>query len=286
MAPTILELLRGYALPGFLIIGCAVYFLLVAITSPKLLITDFKAYRDLAFAKFWLAIAKSQAEEVPPALGEILATSHGVILDVGPGGGHHVFRFSNQQSITAIYGAEPSVDMHIALRDYAKKAGLGEKYKILSCGVEPESLIPALAREGLLGKDNSLGDGVFDEVVCIRVLCSVPKLDETVGVLYRCLKPGGRLVVCEHVVNDSNKGGNKVGRFFHKGGSKFGKFLQYFYMALGWSFWFGGCQLTRDTTAVLMKAAKADGGWAEVTLEEYDEWSIMPHIVGYCVKKT
>ena len=172
-----------------------------------------------------------------------------------------------------VYGAEPGVGMHAELAERAEKAGLGGKYKILACGAEPDSLIPGLAKGGLLDEKKTLGDGVFDEIVCIRVLCGVPQVQETVDVLYKCLKPGGRLVVCEHVVNNGEGGGNVVGWF-----------LQYLYMALGWSFFMGGCRLRRDTTALLMKAAEADGGWAEVQLERVDEWSTIPHIVGYCAK--
>ncbi len=52
-------------------------------------------------------------------------------VDVGPGAGHQLFRFSHPENITAIYGAEPGIDMHAALQGHAKKAGLGEKYKIV-----------------------------------------------------------------------------------------------------------------------------------------------------------
>lgn len=173
-----------------------------------------------------------------------------------------------------IYGAEPGVGMHAALRENASKAGLGDKYRILACGAEPESLIPALAKEGLLSEEKVLGNGVFDEIVCIRVLCGVPRVQEAVDVLYKCLKPEGRLVLCEHVVNPGNEGSSLVGWF-----------LQYLYMALGWSFFLGGCQLRRDTTTLLMKAGEADGGWEKVQLEKVDEWSTIPHIVGYCIKQ-
>jgi len=247
--------------------------------------TQLKAFRDLAFAKLWLTVGPVFAQVVPPILGEILSTSRGVILDIGPGSGDQVFRFSNKEDITMIYGVEPGTDLHLALRKNAKKAGLGERYKVLSCGAEPDSLIPALAVEGVLNKDNSVGDGVFDEVVCIRVLCCVPKPNDTVETLYRCLKPGGRLVICEHVVNENSKEGNKAGRFFHKGGSKLGHLLQFLYMALGWEF-FVGCNLMRDTTAIIVNAAKSDHGWGEVNLELFDEWSALPHVVGYCVKKS
>lgn len=205
----------------------------------------------------------------------MLANARGVILDVGPGAGDQLFRFSQPQNIEMIYGAEPGVDLHAALRRNAEKAKLGEKYKVLTCGAEPESLVPALAKERLLGKENSFANGIFDEIICIRVLCGVPKLQETIQTLYKCLKPGGRLVVLEHVINDDHKPGSVVSKFF-----------QHLYMALGWPFWAGGCELTRDTTAVLMKAAEVDGGWSEVKLEKLDEWSVIPHVVGYCTKKS
>jgi SAM-dependent methyltransferase len=240
-----------------------------------LLFSDFQSFRNRAFAKLWIAVGEDFAEDVPPTFDAILQASHGVILDVGPGAGHHAFRFSHPENIKAIYGAEPGVDMHASLHELAKAAGLEKKYKILTCGAEPESLIPALAREGLLGKEQSMADGVFDEVICIRVLCAVPNLNETVEGLYRCLKPGGRFVLCEHIVSDSKNGGN--------GGVRF---LQHVYMALGWSFLIGGCHLTRDTKAALIKAAEFDGGWSDVKLDLKDEWSALPHIVGYCIKKS
>ena len=251
-------------------------YLQTAITAPKLFLTDFQAYYDRAFAKLWLVVGPIFVKDMPAPFEAhaLLAQSRGVILDVGPGSGDQLFRFSHPENITMIYGAEPGVGMHAALRESANKTGLGEKYAILACGAEPESLIPALAKEGLLSEERVLGDGIFDEIVCIRVLCGVPRVRETVEVLYECLKPGGRLVLCEHVVNPGNGGSNLMGWF-----------LQYFYGALGWPFFMGGCQLRRDTIALLMEAAEADGGWAKVQLEKVDEWSLLPHVVGYCIKK-
>ncbi|KAH8598579.1 hypothetical protein B0O99DRAFT_615440 [Bisporella sp. PMI_857] len=276
MEPTISKRIQGYVLPALLMLASLAYFVQTAITAPYLLLTDFKTYRDRAFAKLWLAIGPAFAKEMPAPFdaNALLASSRGVVLDVGPGAGHQLFRFSHPENITMIYGAEPGVSMHAALGESAYKTGLGDKYRILACGAEPESLIPALAREGLLGGEKMLGNGVFDEIVCIRVLCGVPRIEETVEGLYRCLKPGGRFVLCEHVVNAGSEGSSLVGWF-----------LQYLYTALGWSFFLGGCQLRRDTTALLMKAAEADDGWAMVHLEKVDEWSAIPHIVGYCIKK-
>lgn len=212
------------------------------------------------------------AKDTPPSLAPTLAQSSGVILDVGPGAGHQVFRFSNPENISAIYGAEPGVSMHAALRKRAKHAGLGGKYHVLSCEAKLESLVPALSKAGVLKHGNT----IFDEIVCIRVLCGVHEPDAVIEDLYSLLKPGGRMVVCEHVINsgDGTKGGTKVGRI-----------LQKCYMGIGWSPLMGGCELTRDTMASLRKVAEKDGGWEKVDVELCDPYSTIPHIVGVLVKK-
>ena len=63
------------------------------------------------------------------------------------------------------------------------------------------------------------------------------------------MKRGGRFVVCEHVLNDESELGGWAARPF-----------QYFWMALGWSFWGGRCELIRDTKGALIKAVELDGG--------------------------
>jgi hypothetical protein len=209
------------------------------------------------------------ANDTPASLSEILSSSQGVILDVGPGCGHQLFRFSSSTRITAIYGAEPGSSMHQQLRQRALKAGLGDKYFVMNCGAELESLVPALHKEGLLGKDGSLGNGIFDEVLCIRVLCGVGDMTATIDGLYKCLRSGGRIVVCEHVICREPTG----------------QFFQRLYGLLGWSFWIGGCHLRRDIANAIREAAKKDGGWQTENLEIVNAWSSLPHIVGYFVKK-
>lgn len=202
---------------------------------------------------------------MPPELTPLLSSLHGIVLDIGPGSGDQLHRYSSSAStVKAIYGAEPAVDLHPQLAQKAKDAGLEGKYHILSCGAELQSLIPALAKDGLL-KDAT--EGVFDEIVSIRVLCGVPDLKETVDGLYGLLKSGGRLIVTEHVVSR---------------GSAIARMLQVAYMWVGgWKFWMGGCCLDRDTTKVLRDA----GMWQNVELKIWNSWSAIPHIVGYLVKQ-
>lgn len=248
-----------------------------AIFHPRLLFTDFARYKEKAFARLWAIGGLICAQDTPAPLPPILATSKGVILDVGPGAGHQVFRFSNVEGVQAIYGAEPGESMHAALKNRAMQAGLGDKYHVLSCGAELNSLVPALAKAGVLKPQQTQGSNTpFDEIVCLRVLCGVPEPDAVIAGLYSLLKPGGRMVVCEHLINsgDTAKGGTPVGRL-----------IQQACMWMAWSPLMGGCDLTRDTLASLYKAAEKDGGWAKVDVNLCDPYSTIPHIVGTLAKR-
>ena len=106
-------------------------------------------------------------------LSKCSATASGTVLDLGPGTGCLVAKF-NPELIDQAYGAEPAVDMHPELQKNIDAAHLTEKYKALPCGAEPTSLIPCLAKEGLFGTAGVASEGVFDTIVCTRVLCGGP----------------------------------------------------------------------------------------------------------------
>lgn len=109
---------------------------------------------------------------MPDGTAELIATCSGTVLDVGPGSGTQVHLF-NPEKVEIICGVEPAVDLHMKLHHATKNAGLGGKYEILAAGAQPESLIPELAKRGLVGDGT---EAVFDTVVCIRVLCGVSSL--------------------------------------------------------------------------------------------------------------
>jgi len=132
--------------------------------------------------------------------------------------------------------------MHAALRKRARQAALGGKYHVLSCEAKLDSLLPALGGSGGMPFGDVKAAGLFDEIVCIRVLCGVPDPDAVVAGLYSILKPGGRMVVCEHVVNSRDR---------RRGGTAVGHALQQLYMMMGWRSIMGGCELTRDTLCSL-----------------------------------
>jgi SAM-dependent methyltransferase len=118
----------------------------------------------------------------------ILSQASGVVLDVGPGTGTSSMPLLTSPAITAIYGIEPCAGLHAGLRTSAVEAGLAGKYTVLPCSVAAETLHPELEKCGLVLHGN--GKGVFDTIICVRVLCSVPDIEKTVCEVYDLLKPG------------------------------------------------------------------------------------------------
>lgn len=211
------------------------------------------------------------SSEMPPGTVELVASCNGVVLDVGPGSGTQLHLF-DAIKCTKIYGIEPAMDMHPDLMRNVEKYGLKGKYDAIAAGAEPQSLIPALTRRNLLQTDKKNGTGIFDSIACIRVLCGVPSPEETAKGLYGLLKPGGRLVVCEHVKQPYPNGGDLIASI-----------LQRFYMLIGWSFWLGGCCLNRETDEMLRKVA-GPNGWSEVNVKYMQTYAAVPYVVGEYVK--
>lgn len=213
--------------------------------------------------------------DMPGKIVSILPSAHGIVLDVGPGSGEQLSRFKTS-AIKRAYGVEPCVHLHEKLLESSRLAGFDEdSYVALPCGAEQETLIPALAKEGLLGGTN--GSSPFDTVVCVRVLCGVPRPRETIAGLYRLLKPGGRLIVCEHVRNPGAGAGPD--------GSLIGAAFQNLFVLMGWSVFLGSCELKRNTVVYIREAAGGDGGWAAEEIEIVNGWSPVPFAVGVFTKK-
>ena len=84
---------------------------------------------------------------------------------------------------------EPNKALHGSLRRKIKACGLSDVYEIVPCGIED---VVELEKHGIVF-------GSIDTVLSIQVLCSVPDVEKTLRRLYALMKPGGRLVMYEHV---------------------------------------------------------------------------------------
>ena len=128
------------------------------------------------------------AIELETDVPKLVSEAHGTVLEVGPGSGNQLPRYDISK-IDRIYGVEPNVNLHDALRSNIKKHGCSDVYTIVPCGLED---LDKLREYGI--KTESI-----DTVVSVQVLCSVPRPAALVKDLYRLLKPGGEMVVYEHV---------------------------------------------------------------------------------------
>lgn len=234
--------------------------------------------RSKAFGKFWEQVSpvpdpsaplSGSATLVPPLLSQALGT----VLDVGPGSGSLIARFTPaNRNITHIYGAEPATALHKTLRSNADATALGNKYTILSADATAASIASALVRTGAISTPDQ-AQGLFDTVICVRVLCSVPSLRATVSDLHGLLKPGGKLLVCEHTANPWRA----------RKGSVIARAMQSVYMMLGWAYFVGDCELTRDVEDELRREAR--GRWESVDIERHFGGAVFTYISGVLVKK-
>lgn len=199
---------------------------------------------------------------VPP----LISKAHGRVLHIGPGEGGHVQYFSNNPNIDSVVAAEPAVGLHSELQKNIDKANLPFKYHILNCTADKASLIPALREY-----DDKLtsSEQIFDTILSVRVLCSVPEQDNTIRELYQLLKPGGQMVLLEHIKNP-----------WTTTGSIFARSMQIFYHLIGWKFFLAGCHMNRDTVAALKNA----GAWAKFDLTNDFEWAPLTYVSGTLTK--
>ncbi|KIW76556.1 hypothetical protein Z517_09000 [Fonsecaea pedrosoi CBS 271.37] len=274
--PPLQERLFSLIEPGFLLYASALSFITTAFQFYILQFnlpssSNLKKVRDDAFSKFWTKATAPVDPPLPPKgsallVPPLLSRAHGVVLDIGPGSGSYVSLFSDNPNISAIYGAEPTTGLHAPLQLRINEAKLTGKYHILGSTADKAELLAALAKEGVKPSPN----GIFDTIVCVRVLCSVPNLEQTANELYSLLRPGGELMIVEHFRNPWTKNGSVLGRL-----------MQLVYHLLGWQFFLAGCNMDRDTPAVLRKAAP----WEAVELKTNFEWSALPYVAGTLTKK-
>lgn len=113
-----------------------------------------------------------------PRRSALVGPLAGTVLDVGAGTGANLPHYRAADRVVA---AEPDPAMRRRLRDRVPAAGV--PVEIDDAGAE----------------DLSHPDGSFDAVVCTLVLCTVTDPVRALAEARRVLRPGGRLVVLEHV---------------------------------------------------------------------------------------
>ncbi len=110
---------------------------------------------------------------------DVLAAAEGRVLEIGMGSGLNL-RYYNPDKIDFVWGLEPSEGMR-------KKA----TKNLANSPVKVDWL-------GLPGEEIPLDNHSADTVVLTFTLCTIPDWHAALQQMHRVLKPGGKLLFCEH----------------------------------------------------------------------------------------
>ena len=167
-----------------------------------------------------------------------------VVVEIGAGAGPNAAYLAPGTRWVAV---EPNVHFHRYLRRAARRRGLDLE---LVAGTAERLPLP---------------DAAADAVVSTLVLCSVADVPAALAEARRVLRPGGRLVVIEHVAAPRGTPLRALQRALRR----------------PWGLLADGCRPDRDTAAALQAA-----GFAHVELERFDAplGLVRPHIAGVAVR--
>jgi ubiquinone/menaquinone biosynthesis C-methylase UbiE len=158
----------------------------------------------------------------------LLASAEGVVVEIGAGTG---LSFRHYPTGVGVLATEPDPHMLKAARKAARKT-------------DAKLTLRQAAAEAL-----PLGDASVDTVVSILVLCSVPDQAAALAEAKRVLRPGGRLLLLEHV----RAADPALARRQDRSERRQVRFA-------------GGCHPNRDTLRAVAAAGFDTGGVQAVTL--------------------
>ena len=149
---------------------------------------------------------------------KVVPLARGRVLEIGIGTGLNLEHYDKAR-VEKIVGVDPALEMHRLARKRIAKAGM------------PVELV------GLSAEKIPFEAGTFDTVVVTYSLCTIPDPLAALGEMRRVLKPGGRLIFCEHGLAPDPS----VRRWQDR-------------LTPLWSKVAGGCHLNRDIPALLKEA--------------------------------
>ncbi|KAK0541484.1 hypothetical protein OC835_000133 [Tilletia horrida] len=222
--------------------------------NPLKLISPW-AWRDLVLKFGFAKLLKGSDINHAKIKAPLIEMAYGRILEVGAGSGMTI-KYYNPDKVTELIAIEPFTELRPELAQAISTAGLDKKATILTDGIDERA---ALATQGVT-------EASFDTIVLVQVLCSVPNPKEQIAFLTSLLKPGGQILLFEHV------------------GSKdtITRTLQRIFRPY-WLFATQCCDLVRDSGDWIT----AQGGWSSVQVETpaaEDSSVLFPHAVGRFVK--
>ena len=117
---------------------------------------------------------------------KVVPLAKGVVLDVGIGSGLNI-PFYDMSKIDKVLGLDPSEELNNIAKDVAEENKVNIDF--MHCGAE----------------DIPLPDNHVDTLLITYTMCTIPEVAEANREMLRVLKPGGKLIFCEHgLAPDSN----------------------------------------------------------------------------------
>ena len=117
---------------------------------------------------------------------KVVPLAKGVVLDVGIGSGLNI-PFYDMSKIDKVLGLDPSEELNNIAKDVAEENAINIDFML--CGAE----------------DIPLPDNHVDTLLITYTMCTIPEVAEANREMLRVLKPGGKLIFCEHgLAPDSN----------------------------------------------------------------------------------
>jgi ubiquinone/menaquinone biosynthesis C-methylase UbiE len=172
------------------------------------------------FARFYERASRSSSEKkiMNPLREETAGQAYGVVLETGAGNGLN-FAFYNPEKVERVEAVEPDS----AMLRYARER-IGTARVPVNLMQAPVEHLP-------------FDDDTFDSVVCTLVFCSVTDPLKGLQEIQRVLKPGGVLLMAEHV-----RSHNRVVTMFQNIGTPINRRVA------------GNCHLNRDTEQTVYQA--------------------------------
>lgn len=146
---------------------------------------------------------------------KIVPLAEGQVLEIGMGSGLNL-GYYDPDKVRKVYGLEPSEGM----RQLARRNPAGAH-------IELEVI-------DLPGEEIPLDENSIDTVVVTYTLCTIPDVHEALRGMRRVLRPGGKLLFCEHGIAPDEGVRNWQNR-----------------LNPVWRLFAGGCNVNRDIPAVL-----------------------------------
>ncbi|PWN46523.1 hypothetical protein IE53DRAFT_382812 [Violaceomyces palustris] len=244
-SPTLLQRLSSSLLPLLILFG------LVLSGLPSAVVVQLSRPRPFHLLnplRWWSLIFQKGFPEVLAASNvlwsnvksPLLQNATGVVLEVGAGSGENLVYYDHQK-IEKLYALEPFEPLRGQLRTtLEKRTRLSDRTTIVPHGIDQRSK---------LDSEFGIRPSSIDTVVLVQVLCSIPDPEPTIEYLASLLRPGGQILLFEHVASKD----------------PLSRFVQNLWSPI-WSRLMGGCELNRPSDQWLSKLQ----AWQSVQLARPD----------------